>query len=305
MEIGSYLKMLRIDNNLSQKQLSQNVCSQAVLSKIENNITIPNAVLLYRLCNRLKISVDDFFLNLHSVDSQLESHNEFYLLTKAEFSFLKLDLQSTHKYLKMITPFFENSSLINHESELQMFYFLIGVCEFYKNESTSAIKKFYASLNYFEKNIFSTEKNEIIHIFCHFFIGQNYISQDKKKVAIEYFKIALQLFQNLPNNVSDNFFPLLCYQGTLYTQNKNKKLFNLFKKRGTQWCKKQNSTFLLAEFTYLEVLSGSVHGKEEISYLTFSKKLLELEEPLSTNQKKIYNNINLLLEQKFHEFFIN
>src|SRR5699024_5476040 len=48
----------RKELGLSQKELSNGICTQATLSKFENNGKIPSLKILIQLCNRLGLSLD-------------------------------------------------------------------------------------------------------------------------------------------------------------------------------------------------------------------------------------------------------
>ena len=54
---GKQIKQLRIEKNLTQKELAKGVCSQAELSKIENGKIMPTIDLVQRLSQKLHISM--------------------------------------------------------------------------------------------------------------------------------------------------------------------------------------------------------------------------------------------------------
>ncbi|WP_288530441.1 helix-turn-helix transcriptional regulator [uncultured Secundilactobacillus sp.] len=55
--IGRILRARRQELKCSQAQISENICSQSMLSAIENNRYTPNAELLIALCQRLGVSL--------------------------------------------------------------------------------------------------------------------------------------------------------------------------------------------------------------------------------------------------------
>ena len=55
---GSVLKDIRISKGFSQRSLAENICSQAMLSRIENNDAVPSVILMKQLCDRLAVSLD-------------------------------------------------------------------------------------------------------------------------------------------------------------------------------------------------------------------------------------------------------
>ncbi|MGI1806551.1 helix-turn-helix domain-containing protein [Exiguobacterium sp. TDN 0502] len=61
--IGSRIKQMRTQKRMSQHELCKGICSQAEISKIENNLNSPTVELLQRLANRLKIPISVLFEN--------------------------------------------------------------------------------------------------------------------------------------------------------------------------------------------------------------------------------------------------
>jgi transcriptional regulator with XRE-family HTH domain len=57
-EIGTIIKHLRKNLTMTQNELCREICSQSVLSRIENNEEIPNVVVMFLLCRRLEVSMD-------------------------------------------------------------------------------------------------------------------------------------------------------------------------------------------------------------------------------------------------------
>ena len=54
--IGNQIRQKRIEKHMTQKELSQGICSQAEISKIENGRNMPTIQLLEKIAKRLKIS---------------------------------------------------------------------------------------------------------------------------------------------------------------------------------------------------------------------------------------------------------
>ena len=51
--LGAVIKEIRKNRKLTQKMLSEDICSQSVLSRIENNEELPNVLVMQQLCDRL------------------------------------------------------------------------------------------------------------------------------------------------------------------------------------------------------------------------------------------------------------
>ncbi|MCA0988175.1 helix-turn-helix domain-containing protein [Guptibacillus algicola] len=59
--LGTSLRELRMYLGLSQSDLSNGICTQALISQIENNDVSPSAELLYHLASRLGVDINYFF----------------------------------------------------------------------------------------------------------------------------------------------------------------------------------------------------------------------------------------------------
>lgn len=70
--LGTVLKELRLQQQLSQVQVATDICSQAMLSRIEKNDVIPSVILVKLICDRLNVTVD-FVLN-HSDPDNIPHH---------------------------------------------------------------------------------------------------------------------------------------------------------------------------------------------------------------------------------------
>src|SRR5699024_5505624 len=58
MEIGPFIKLHRIEQNMTQKELAKGIVSMSYLSKIENEKTVASPEVISMLCTRLGIQLD-------------------------------------------------------------------------------------------------------------------------------------------------------------------------------------------------------------------------------------------------------
>lgn len=61
IHIGQQIKSLRTLAGLSQRDLAFNICTQAQISKIENNNEVPSAIILYKIARKLGVDMNYFF----------------------------------------------------------------------------------------------------------------------------------------------------------------------------------------------------------------------------------------------------
>ena len=57
--IGSIIKINRINNNISQKELSKGICVPSYLSRIENGELLPSEDMISIIFNRLGLTFND------------------------------------------------------------------------------------------------------------------------------------------------------------------------------------------------------------------------------------------------------
>lgn len=57
--IGYILRRLRKEKGITQRVIYANLCSRKQLSRIENNTSFPSVYLLYHICQRLEVTIDE------------------------------------------------------------------------------------------------------------------------------------------------------------------------------------------------------------------------------------------------------
>ncbi|APX71284.1 helix-turn-helix domain-containing protein [Companilactobacillus allii] len=117
MNIQSFVNK-RKEMGLSQKELSNGVCTQATLSKFENNGKIPSLKILIQLCNRLDLSLDDVMGVNDSTSKKLVKS-----MNKVEFNLITYEYEDSWKIIEKIDP-----SLLKDDNEaLMQYYYLKGI----------------------------------------------------------------------------------------------------------------------------------------------------------------------------------
>ena len=70
--------------NLSQMELAEGICTQATLSRFENNGQVPNLKILIKLCNRLNLPLGELFPKVgvkYTEATEKMNKAEFFLIT--------------------------------------------------------------------------------------------------------------------------------------------------------------------------------------------------------------------------------
>lgn len=137
--IGSVIRMHRKQQNLSQKELCDGVCSQSMMSAIESDKYTPNSQLLIALCQKLSLSLDSFNLSDNFEISQQENFNK----TVEE-------LCNNHRYSEL-KSFLNQEQVVNSlktDFQLQSYYYYLGISEFQTDDNlNNAIKNLKLSLS--------------------------------------------------------------------------------------------------------------------------------------------------------------
>lgn len=130
MELGKSIRYLRTNMELTQKQLAEGICSQSLLSRVEQGLEIPSVIIVHNICQKLGITMDALLSN-----SQLDSP---FIQLKKELQelFLSHDFETLYASLhKKTHALFETHSQATH------YYFYLGVCELlYKHRPENAIQ---------------------------------------------------------------------------------------------------------------------------------------------------------------------
>lgn len=107
--LGTVLRDLRKSKNKKQLIVCNDVCSRTHLSKIENNLSIPNIYIMGKLLDNLDVSFDEFFFRIKS--NEVGHLNKNDILNK--YFGLRDNLEDLSDIISLCETF-----LSNHTSEL-------------------------------------------------------------------------------------------------------------------------------------------------------------------------------------------
>ncbi|WP_453990385.1 helix-turn-helix domain-containing protein [Bacillus nitroreducens] len=171
MEIGSRIRFFRIQKNMTQEELAQEIISISYLSKIENNQTSASIEVLELLCNRLGIKL------IESEEyAQLKELHDWY------------QMMVTRKRESAI-QFYESYECTNtNDSRVAIFFVLFELKYFI---FTNQLDKVEAQMKKIElyKDIFDIRMN----YFYEKFAGQYFYLKSQFSVAMEHFKEAEEI----------------------------------------------------------------------------------------------------------------
>lgn len=140
------LKELRKLKGLSQKDLSDGVCTQAMISNFEKGESIPSSTTLYKISQKLGVDMNYFF-NLKS--GEIENENE-----EVKALIRKFTRQHDYKSIRYIVTNELMKEQFNSSEDKQFLLWHDGICDYYLNkDSEKALEKLFNALNLNTKNL--------------------------------------------------------------------------------------------------------------------------------------------------------
>lgn len=240
---GTIIKTIRKERQMTQKMLSQDICSQSVLSRIENNEELPNVVVMAQICQRLGVTIDQV-MSLSNKDIR-GSLKQFDLLA---YYFRKRDYQKLEQLLKE-PEIIDNLFL---ESDYQRYYYYLGTCEFelYKNlsEAICYLKQALSYSSHIDK-IYASDI-EIQLISC---IGKIYGAAGKTGEARYYLNRSTQLFEQFAEERTTIELTQIFYNHAAFLleqEEYNEALEQI--DQGIRWAQEKNSYYYLDDLFLLK-----------------------------------------------------
>lgn len=184
---GNVIKNIRKERHLTQKMLSQDICSQSVLSRIENDEELPNVLVMYQLCQRLGITMDQVMENQAVEASELTG-----IFERIRYYFRNGNYEVVEKILRQ-PGFFERISL---DDDLQHYYYFLGNCDLLHQRYEQAIQHLKQGLSY----SFQIEQEKITDIEIEIVscLGKVYGECGQSKEARYFLEKSIRLYRLLP-----------------------------------------------------------------------------------------------------------
>ncbi|WP_317913255.1 helix-turn-helix transcriptional regulator [Carnobacterium maltaromaticum] len=260
-KFGEILRLTRKKVGISQKQLSEGLCSQPMISSIEKGIYVPNGKLLVALCERLGI-------NSHL----LVLHDHYEIGQNKDISKHAEELCSAHDYQGLYNFLQQDDVLeeIDTDEQIQAYYYYLG-CSLYhvKNQLDECEDSFKLSV----AEINSSKKLSTLSRLCYASLGLVNCKKGRITIMEEYLQksytdIATDIYEENGNVIfylnAFSYFEIKNYQRAY-------KLVN----DGIKYILKNNSHFMLANMYYLLAMISS-----ETEELNIEKSAKEKSETL-------------------------
>lgn len=284
---GSALKDKRMSQQLSQKKLADNICSQAMLSRIENNEVIPSVILMKQLCDRLDVSLDDILGTEFELSGDLgDEKNEWLELLK--FYHQSTQYQHLNRMIEETSAF----QTLTTDAQKQEFFFYQGCCQyFFAPYSRQALETFQKGLEltYYKKK----EHLSDMEIILLSEIGKTLANQGHLTRGMSYLTRSMNAFYNQTKQRADNQLAKVFYNiATIYIDLRNYKEALSVINQGISWSSRLKNYYFLDE---LFLLKGIVLQDHEL--IDDAIKFVQVAETL----KSIAHDGQTLAEQKLRQ----
>ncbi|THE09973.1 XRE family transcriptional regulator [Bacillus timonensis] len=191
MEIGSRIRFFRIQKNMTQEELANEIISISYLSKIENNQTSASIEVLELLCDRLGIKL----IESEEYEQLRELHDWYHLMV-------------ARKREPAIAFYDSYESKNTNDSRVAIFFVLFELRYFIfikqLDKAEAQIKKIELY-----KDIFDIRMN----YFYEKIVGQFYYFKSQFSVAMEHFKVAEEILTSSVHFESWETADLYYYKG--------------------------------------------------------------------------------------------
>ena len=189
-----YFIATRKKKGFSQKELAEGICTQATLSRLENNGQIPTLKILIQLCNRLELPLGDLFPKVGAQNTRLReelNQGEFYLITS--------EYEDLADLLAKINVAELDGSL------LLQYYYLQGFVMIFRNAKVTDI------LFTFDQLLAEEQKNfqEVYRLLAYTGMGLVYLREKDLNKAGYYFQKVLSYIYEYPTNTIEEVWKVL------------------------------------------------------------------------------------------------
>lgn len=186
---GQTLKTLRKQRKLTQKMLAEGICAQSLISRVENDEELPNALVLQQICQRLEVTMDQLML------SQVEE------ITELNRKFDEIHTHFIQTNYEKVYTLIHDENFINQlqlEVDLQRYYYYLGSCQYYaKNQNQFAIESLKRGILYtYGQNKSNISTIEIQMISC---LGRVYGESGQLEEALKCTRYCYNCLKEMPN----------------------------------------------------------------------------------------------------------
>ena len=249
--------LARKTSGLSQNELAEGICTQATLSRFENNGHVPNLKILIQLCNRLNLPLGDLFPKVgvkHSETIEKMNQAEFFLIT-SEFD------QAADLLQTIVGKEVDDNSLI------MRYHYLRGFVMIFKNQPVMDILFLFDQILLEE----TTDDLSIFRLLAYTGTGMVYAREgDRQKAEFYFNKVQEKIYSYPTQEMSDTWRVLnIVFQcGVFYAEINELEISNALLEYAVSICSDNHVTYYLARAALQRAKNAIVEGEPK-------QKLLE------------------------------
>lgn len=268
--IGQVLKEFRKEHGMTQKDLSEGICSQSVLSRIENNEEIPNIFVIQQLCHRLGITIDQLMLDFLPEELFLRKYfNKMFMYLR------------TGKYLEIRTTleYLDERQITHLDKDRQLACFFKGVCAYFiDKEPEAALEQIIQGLSICVSKKYDGYFDSRILLLS--FAGKMNSVLGRVNEAQNYYNQSFELFQTMMADYSERseLSNLFVNYGTFLVKHERLDLAEKVVDMGLKWNRQQCSYYKLRELLELKILM--LEARDEFHTMINYRKMLRAIEKL-------------------------
>lgn len=239
-KISETIKQARIKQNISQKALAEDICSQGMISSIEHGDYIPNTAIFLAICSKLNLSVDKSFLK-----EKLNFSNNIKLSDTA------FKLCKEHQYTELI-KYLDQQNIIaslNTNLDFQIYYYYYGCSVYQISHDLLACKHYFKIALTYSMNSNYLQPRTPIELLLLNSLGVSYAELKRDNKADMLFKTVNKFYSKCQNADSENLNVIQYQQASIYFEQEKYQLALDLLLSGLTRLNRLNSTFMLSNYS--------------------------------------------------------
>lgn len=222
-------------SGLSQIELAEGICTQATLSRFENNGQVPNLKILIKLCNRLNLPLGELFPKVGVRHTEVIEK-----MNKAEFFLITSEYEQAATLLSTISI-----STVEDLNLTLRYHYLNGFIMIFQSSSVIDILFMFDQILLEEE----TADSEIFRLLAYTGIGMAYSREEDQEKAEFYFNKVLEKIYTYPTKKIEDTWRVLniVFQcGVFYSAIHEIEISNALLNYAVSICSDNHVTYYLA-----------------------------------------------------------
>lgn len=236
----------------SQSELAEGICTQATLSRFENNGQVPSLKILIQLCNRLGLPIGELFPKVGIQQPEISAkmaQGEFFLIT------------SEYQQLESLLTEIACGEIADHELTMR-YHYLKGFMMIYREAPITDI------LFTFDQLLLEEQKgdSELYRLLGYTGIGLAYSREQDREKAEFYFDQVFGKITEYPIRSTEDTWRvlnILFHCGEFYGQQGELETSNALLNYAVTICSDNHVTYYLARAAYQLALNGIQSGDSQ------------------------------------------